>query len=147
MTQMRVYNKNGQDNGVIAPFYRYSDMFNDFFGEGKYSGNCSNPAVNIIEDKESFMLYIALPGVSKADVNIEVEKNILSLSRTTETQDAELNYNRREFDYSNFERTFRLPQSVDVSKISAKMENGILNLNLPKKEEAIDKGPKEIKIS
>ena len=147
MTVMRVYNKNGQNNEVSAPFYRYSDMFNDFFGDGKYSANCSNPAVNIIEEKESFKIYLALPGVNKEEVKIEVVKDLLSLSGSRESQEAEINYNRREFDYSNFERSFRLPQTVDKSKISAKMENGILYLTLPKKAEAIDNGPKEINIS
>jgi HSP20 family protein len=144
---MKVYDKNGQEGKVSAPFYRFSDMFNDFFGEKNYTANFSNPAVNISEEPDSYMLSVALPGVSKTDVSIKVEKDMLILSRNAEVDNAEVNYNRREFDYSNFNRSFKLPHTVNVSKISAKMDNGILWLILPKKEEAIDKGPKEIKIS
>jgi len=147
MTLMRIYDKNGLSKRTENPYYRFSDMLNDFWGEDSYNRNYTNPGVNVVEEKEAFKLFLAVPGVSKKDIKIDVEKDTLRISGNTENSDAEVSYNRREFDYSNFERIFRLPDTVNVSAISAGMENGILTLSLPKKEESIDRGPKEIKIS
>ncbi len=147
MTLLRVYKKNGipvRDENS----YRYSDIFNDFFGEENSYADYSTPKVNVRENKEFYELEVALPGVSKEDVQIDVDKNLLNISeKEKEVSSEEITYNRREFDFSRFQRSFRLPETIATEKIKAKMENGILSLQLPKKEEAIDRGPKEIKIS
>ncbi len=147
MTLLRVYNGNGHDVSTATPEYRYSNLMQDFFGEN-VGWNYSSPKVNITEDNSSFTIFMALPGVQKSEVDINVEKDRLTVSRRTEKdQNETLNYSRREFDYGSFERSFNLPEVIHVEKIEASMENGILKLVLPKIEEAIDKGPVQIKIS
>lgn len=148
MTLVRVYKKNGRPVDQNENSYRFSDMFNDFFGEENYGSVYSAPKVNVIEDKEHFQLEIALPGVSKDDILIGVEKDNLNIShKEKEESEEKAVYNRKEFDYSQFKRSFHLPKTIDSGKINAKMDNGILTVKLPKREEAIDRGPREIKIS
>ena len=148
MTLVRVYKKNGRPVHQNENSYRFSDMFNDFFGEENYRGVYSDPKVNVIEEKEHFELEIAIPGVSKDDISIDVENDNLNIShKEKEESEKKAVYNRREFDYSHFERSFHLPKTIDSGKIKARMDNGILTINLPKREEAIDRGPREIKIS
>ncbi len=151
MTLVRVYKKNGKPVHQHEGSYRFSDMLNDFFGEERYNGVYSTPStpkVNVIEENEYFELEIALPGVSKKDISIDVEKDSLNISHK-EKEEAEENtaYSRREFDYSQFKKSFHLPKTIDSEKIEAKMSEGILTVKLPKREEAIDRGPREIKIS
>lgn len=148
MTVLRLYQRNGNAPAREEHGYRYSDLMNDFFGMDNYHNSTSTPRVNILENKDSWDLSFALPGIKKEDININVEKDLLTVSHIVKREEGEeFIYNRREFDYSGFERSFNLPDSVDAEKIKAKMENGILTINLPKKDDAIDKGPREIKIS
>ena len=108
----------------------------------------SYPAANIIEEKDRYLVELAIPGLAKEDINLNVEKNVLAVSANKEaiTKEGE-RIVRNEFNYSDFKRTFRLPKTIDTTKIAGKMENGILEITLPKKEEAIDKGPINIAIS
>ncbi len=144
MTLLRVYNNNGHV-ARKAHDYGFPDLMNDFFGE---SASGISPKVNISENNESFTLLMAVPGVNKSDINMHIEKNMLTISRE-EKEEAKVtrDFTRREFDFGSFERNFRLPETVDTEKIEASMENGILKVLLPKKDEAIDKGPREISIS
>lgn len=145
MTLLRVYNSNGHEVPNRASDYRFSDLMRDFFGETEAS---STPKVNILEENERFTLFMALPGVEKSDVNIHVEKDVLSVSRKpSEGGEASQSFSRREFDYRAFERTFNLPEMIDTEKIEASMENGILKIELPKRDEAIDRGPVKVSIS
>lgn len=108
----------------------------------------NRPAVNIAESKEQYALNLAIPGLTKEDLKIEVDKGILTISAKKENILAEgEQYRRREFDYSDFKRTFKLPKAVDAEKINANVANGILVLTLGKKEEAIDKGPRTIEVA
>ncbi|MEX0884605.1 MAG: Hsp20/alpha crystallin family protein [Cyclobacteriaceae bacterium] len=104
------------------------------------------PAVNIIEDKQSFKLEIAAPGYSKEDFKINYEKDrLLISSERKEESKAEGKTTRREFNYGSFSRSFFVPEdSVDVEKISAQYQNGILTISIPKKE--IEKKVKQITI-
>jgi len=144
MTLLRVYNKNGNDVASNNQ-YRYSDLMQDFFGDSMR--NYSAPKVNIIERNESFEVQIALPGIKRDDIKINVDKDIMTVSHSVSQENNEECYTRKEFDFNDFERSFNLPESVNTEKISAGMQDGILNIYLSKKEESIDKGPKEIKIS
>ena len=100
-----------------------------------------------MEEKEAFIFELAIPGINKTDIKMQVEKDLLTVSHTSENKENEVNYTGKEFDYGNFERTFHLPEIIDIQKIKAKYEEGILRIEIPKKKEAIDHGPKEIKIS
>jgi HSP20 family protein len=105
-------------------------LTSDFFG--------TYPPVNIRENKEAYVLDIMVPGLSKEDFKIDLEKNVLSISAEKKTEQASEGQKqiRREFSFRSFKRSFTLDESVDAEKIQAKYENGILQLQLPKREEA-----------
>jgi HSP20 family protein len=96
------------------------------------------PAVNIVENKEDYMVSLAVPGMKKDDFNIDVEGNMLTISSEKEEskEEKEDKYTRKEYNYSSFSRSFTLPDEVNKEKIEAKYEDGVLKLMLPKKEEA-----------
>ena len=128
-------------------------LVNDFWGEDLFPAfeqNWSlNPAVNIIEGAREFKVEVAAPGVCKEDFTVNVEKNILEISAVRkENNDVEAGkYLRKEFSYSEFKRTFSLPSSVDAEKIKATHENGVLTVEIPKKDEALINPRKQISIS
>ena len=104
------------------------------------------PAVDIYETEKEIVLKADLPGVKLSDVDIRVENNTLTVrgERNFETEVKEDNYTRVERSYGAFSRSFALPSSVDADKISAGYENGVLQLTMPKREEA---RPKQIKVN
>lgn len=126
-----------------------SDVFDNFIEKNEsFARNCSSPAANIIENKDSFEVDLAVPGFNKKDIKINLEKNLLSIASKNEenAEKKETNFTHKEFSYSKFCRTFSLPKSVDPNKIEANFDNGILSVILPKKEEAKVEINKEIKI-
>ncbi|MCL7764610.1 Hsp20/alpha crystallin family protein [Polaribacter sp. Z014] len=106
------------------------------------------PKVNIKETADSFIVEMAVPGLKKSDFHIDLDNQVLSISTETkkESEHKEDNYTRREFGYSSFKRTFNLPETVNDEKINANYDNGILNILLPKKEEAKQKPVRNIQI-
>lgn len=107
----------------------------------------SRPAVNIVEGDSDYRIELAAPGLVKSDFKISVNKDILSVSVEKELKTEGKNkILRREFSFSNFQRSFRLPNTVQVSGIRAGYENGILTITLPKREEARVKPPVEVQI-
>jgi len=129
-----------------------SDMMTNFFDHdlGDFFGKrFTDPAANIIENNESFQLEIAAPGLVKDDFKINLDNNILTVSAEIEDEKHEegKNYSRKEFYYGSFSRSFTLPKTIDLDKIKADYDNGILKIALPKKEEAKVEMKKEIKIS
>jgi HSP20 family protein len=130
------------------------DMFkNDWLGgtTNVNSIGTSIPAVNIMETEDSFKVEVAAPGMSKEDFSIELDNDVLTISsekkKENESRDDEGNYTRKEFSYTNFKRAFSLPDSVDSSQISAAYNNGVLEISLPKKEEARVQAKRMIEIS
>lgn len=129
-----------------------NNMFDDFFGDNwllprKYQN--STPAVNIMENEDAYSIEVAAPGYAKADFKVHVDNNVLSISvdKKEEHESQEKNYARKEFSFSSFERRFSLPKElVDVDKIEAAYENGILTVQLPKREEVKPKPAREIEI-
>lgn len=114
-----------------------------------FNSGMSLPKVNIKETADSFMVEMAVPGLNKSDFHLDIDNQVLSISTEIKEEDErqEGNYTRREFGYSSFKRTFTLPESVDDEKINASYIDGILSILLPKKEEAKQKPPRNIKIS
>ena len=108
--------------------------FNSVFNSRRYS-----PAVNIKEDEKKYNIEMALPGHGKEDVKIEIEKDILMISSETKKEKSSTteNYNRREFGYESFCRNFTIPENAISEKISAKFNNGILNIEIPKSKEDV----------
>ena len=111
--------------------------------------NQTFPAVNTIEKDNQYLLEIAVPGMDKKDFEIEIQNDLISISSISK-QEKEVkdnyNYNRQEFNYNSFHRTFSLPKEVDQSKIKATYSNGILTITLPKLKEVISKSKKLIEV-
>ena len=117
-----------------------------------YLNNCNcKPATNIFETEKDFKVEILLPGFKKEDVQLNYHENVLTvkveLPEKEEGQEQEYKFQHREFGVYSFERKFRIPKTVNYDNIEARFENGILELVLPKKEEALPKPPVEIKIN
>ena len=131
----------------------FDDMFKtDWLGGTSNVNNIgvSIPAVNIQETEENFLVEVAAPGKTKEDFNIELDKDVLTISSETKKENKEEEkgkFTRREFSYSTFKRAFSLPETVDSTKINASYENGVLLINLPKKEEAKVQAKRMIEIS
>ena len=107
------------------------------------------PSVNIRETNDNYEVEVAAPGMDKKDFKITLDGNLLTISsfKQQSSEETEDRYTRREFSYQSFQRSFQLPKDVvDQDKISARYENGLLNLSIPKKEEA-KKAPKLIEIA
>jgi HSP20 family protein len=107
----------------------------------------SNPAVNILDKNDAYIIELAAPGLKKADFIIKLEKDTISIRVKKEKEEqADKGYKRKEFDYSKFNKSFKIPEFINREKIEAVYKNGVLRLHLAKLDEAVDKGPKEIKI-
>lgn len=148
---------------VKSNLYRPStlpSMLDDFFGRDLFNWgnqNFSNtnttiPSVNIKETPNEYKVEVAAPGMSKEDFKIELDGNNLCLrsEKSSEKQEGEEDgtYSRKEFSYQSFQRSFVLQRDVmDLEKIEAKYENGLLCLTIPKKEEAKQKPPRTIEIA
>jgi len=96
------------------------------------------PAVNISEKEDDFMLELAAPGMQKSDFKINLDNNVLTISSEKEGESEEKSekYSRKEFCYSSFSRSFTLPKSINFDKIKADYKDGVLKVNLPKREDA-----------
>lgn len=107
------------------------------------------PAVNIIEGKDDFTIEVAAPGMEKNDFKVDIHNNVLTISSEKEMKNEVENEKvmRREFSYSSFKRSFSLPESTDSEKIKASYKEGILNITIPKREEAKEKPARQISIS
>ena len=119
----------------------------DWLG-GIQSFTTNVPAVNIKETDTSFEIELAAPGKKKEDFNIEIDHNVLTISsdEKTEKEETEGKYTRKEFSYSSFRRAFTLPETVNTENINATYENGVLQVALPKREEALPKPKRLIEI-
>jgi HSP20 family protein len=136
----------------------WSGFLNDFLNRDWYDWNNQNysltnttiPAVNIKETENEFEVDMAAPGMTKDDFRIELNNSLLTISSEkqseNETKDGK-NVTRREFSYQSFSRSFTLPAIVETDRITAKYENGLLRVNIPKKDEAKPKPLKQIQIS
>jgi len=106
--------------------------------------------VNIRENEESFMIEMAAPGLTKENFKVNIERNRLIISSELKEEKNENGdkYSRHEFSYQSFQRSFVLPEGiVDGDKISAKYNNGILLVSIPKREEVKPKPAREIDIA
>ncbi len=127
----------------------FSYLFDDFILNQDWGyQKDSLPAVNIITSEDQFDIELATPGNKKADFQIEVEDDVLIISSETVSQsgDTETSYERKEFGYNSFQRSFNIPESVNTDKISATYKEGVLTVSLPKKEEALPQPKKLISI-
>ncbi len=130
------------------PFARFMDTFlNESLQPSEdVSNRAWMPLVNIRETESSFFVEAELPGLTKKDLEITLENNLLKLSgeRHFEKDAKEENYHRIERSYGNFLRTFSLPSQVDPEGVKASFKDGILTIEVPKAEEA---KPRKIAIN
>jgi HSP20 family protein len=134
-------------------------LFDDFINRDNFNWRMSNfsntnttiPAVNIKETADSYKVEVAAPGMSKNDFKVALEGDLLTISSEKSEQQEEAEnqkFTRREFSYQAFERSFTLHKEVvDIDKIEAKYEDGVLSLLIPKKEEVKVKAPRLININ
>ncbi|MHC1706883.1 MAG: Hsp20/alpha crystallin family protein [Bacteroidales bacterium] len=130
---------------------QFNEWFDPFFvserRHGKASCGC-NPATNIYETPEAFVIEMAVPGMNKEDFSINFEKDLLTLSSEKENKTEDnYTYTRREFIPGAFKRSYIVPKSVDTENIAADYEHGILKVTLPKKEEAKVNISKQINVN
>ena len=123
-------------------------LFNDAFERGSEESNLTTwaPAVDINENEHELVVKADLPGIDPKDLDIRVENNLLTIrgERKFEKKVSEENYLRVERAYGSFSRSFSLANSVNPEGIKADYQNGVLTLNIPKREEA---KPKQIKVN
>ncbi len=131
------------------PFDLLEDIFSTTDANtGRRASSSTLPAVNIVEEDDRFAIEFAAPGLKKEDFKVNLDNNVLSVSSEREESDEEKNknYTRREFNYTAFQRSFTLPDTADAEKISAEYKDGVLKIEIPKKEEAKVKPVREISI-
>lgn len=113
-------------------------IFNDFFdNEWMERTNATAPAINVKESDNDYKIEIAAPGMTKNDFNIKIDEDnqlIVTMEKKDEKKEdkKDSKYLRREFSYSKFQQTMILPDNIEKDKIEAKMENGVLNIDIPK---------------
>lgn len=128
MSAIQRYNQNWLPN-----------FFNDFFdNDWMVKANATAPAINVIENDKDYRVEVAAPGMTKEDFDIQLgEGNELVIAMEKKNESGEKDkegkkYLRREFSYTKFQQAFDLPDNVDVEKINASMNNGVLTIELPK---------------
>lgn len=129
------------------PMYM-SDFFENNMNSFHTPGRNYKPAVNVREDEKNFNIELAVPGVSKDEIKIEIEKDILIISSEKESkkETSENGYNLREFGNKSFCRSFTIPENANREKINASHSDGVLNIEIPKSKEDV-KLNRVIKIS
>jgi HSP20 family protein len=129
--------------------FLWSNIFDDDFFPVMQGRNTSMPAVNIREDEKRFTLELAVPGMDKKDLKIEINEDVITISSEHREEKEEKNndFKRREFSYTSFCRNFYLPENVNKEKIDASYKDGILTVVLPKEDEEKSKISRQVKIS
>ncbi len=146
MTLVKVKNPiNNSFDGLLNDLFselplRFSDQLRD--------KSMQYPPVNITEKKDAYQVELAAPGMDKSDFTVKMDGDLLTISGEKKKEEVENTQNRirREFSYQSFKRSFTVNDNIDATKINAKYNNGILVLELPKREE-VKKLSKAIEIS
>lgn len=112
-------------------------IFNDFFdNDWMEKANATEPAINVVEHENDYTIEVAAPGMTKENFNVQIDDDgnlVINMENKNDKKDEKKGrYLRREFSYSKFQQAMILPDDVDRSKISAKVDNGVLEVELPK---------------
>ena len=111
----------------------FEDFINNLFGSNIYN---DIPPYNIVDNDKEFLIEFSVPGSDKKDFLLEVEENNLKVSKlSSKNNKPENNFFKRQFNYSQFEKNFTIPEEVNIEKINSKYDNGILKIFLPKIKE------------
>jgi HSP20 family protein len=132
----------------FRPFYM-PNFFDDDFFPVLSNRSSSMPSVNIREDEKDYVLELAVPGIDKNNLKIDINEDVLTISseNKSETEENKDGYKRKEFSYSSFCRSFYIPENVNRDKIEASYKDGILLVELPKQDEEKNKITRQVKIS
>ena len=124
---------------------RFFDFAGDFLPEKTGSQGLWTPPIDVIEEKDKYIVKADIPGVVKEDIDVSVDHNVLTVSgkKSQEQKVEKEGYLRSERYYGAFQRSISLPAEVDTGKVTAEYKNGTLELTVPKREDA---KPKQIKI-
>jgi HSP20 family protein len=132
----------------IDPFRELASLFENFAegtGKAQLQAGTFVPPVDVYEDEHTLVLKLDMPGVSEEDLDVQLENNTLTVKgeRKFEKEEKEENFHRIERRYGTFQRTFRVPSTVDSERVDAHYDKGVLKLTMAKRAEA---KPKQIKI-
>ncbi|HCZ06700.1 MAG: hypothetical protein PWP37_1054 [Thermotogota bacterium] len=113
-------------------------LFDDFFRTERRERTSFLPDVDIYEDEDKIYIEVEVPGMSKEDVKVKIEDNVLTISgeKKHEKETKKRNYHVVERSYGTFQRSFALPDYADTEKIKASYDKGVLKVEIPKKESA-----------
>ena len=129
---------NNNRNNALMP--GFNDVFDSIFNDTFFSDRMVSrvPAVNISESENSYHVELAAPGLNKEDFKLNLEGNQLTITveQRADHEDNHKNYSKREYSYSSFVRSFTLPESADENGIQATYNDGVLAIDIPKREEA-----------
>src|SRR4051812_3194303 len=136
--------------GRMDPLLRdFFDVENVLGSNWPSSAGRALPAVNISEDEKSYWVDVVVPGFKKEDFKVNIEDDVLTISAETKNESSEEDknkqYSRREYNYSSFTRSFRLPENAKDDEVSASYNDGILKLTIPKTEHQV-KAKKEVQV-
>jgi len=125
-------------------FPEFARIFDDLLNVNGNEHVYNTPRVNMRKTEDAYHLEIAAPGLSKERFDLELKDQVLTVSAKPQEDAENLGYERKEFDFNKFSRSFQLPKDADPDQVAAKYENGILFISISKREEV---KPKKITIS
>ena len=136
---------------TISMFDEMDSIIGSYYNRGwnlPHRDNDWEPPVDVKELNDSYLLSADIPGLTRSDIKVNIDKNILSISgeKNLDMNNNKGEYYYRERRYGAFKRTFNLPESIDQDKVSASFKNGTLEVSLPKHENVVSKDRK-IKVS
>ena len=124
---------------ALDPFFNFDSyqFFNTKQNRWRTNAEATSPKVNVTEDENFFHLEAETPGMKDKDIGIEVHNGVLTIKghKENDSKTEQENYHIREFNSQSFERSFKLSDRVDTDKVSAKIDNGVLKVDLPKHEQ------------
>ena len=132
------FNPQNRNNNLLLPVVNdvFDSIFNDTFFNDRMITRV--PAVNVSESEDHFHLELAAPGLKKEDFKLNLEQNALSISveKRDEHVESKKNYSKKEYNYSSWVRSFTLPESANAELIEASYADGVLKIDIAKREEA-----------
>ncbi|MNK75318.1 Spore protein SP21 [compost metagenome] len=131
------FNSDNKKNNSLSNFNNaFDSIFNDTFFSDRLMTRV--PAANISETADRYHVELAAPGLKKEDFKLKLERDVLTISaeQANQNDEVERSYAKREFSYSSFVRAFTLPESANAEGIEAKYIDGVLSIDIPKREEA-----------
>lgn len=132
------FNPTQRNNGSLLP--GFNDVFDSIFNDTFFNDRMVTrvPAANISESEDHYHVELAAPGLKKEDFKISLERNVLNISveQQKHNHNTQKNYSKREFSYNSFVRSFTLPESANEESIEASYTDGVLKIDIAKREEA-----------